>query len=237
MCFFNSPFSYSPVSHFILHIYTSTYAQTVRAKELRRLNVYLHCNAILRELIFAAGPIAVAVIIASFVYWFGQPLTVPQIFEITAFVNILRLPTNLLGQALKQMSDGLVSLSRLNRFLLLPTIPETEKKSSEINEVASIHIDNASFRWDLPDSTTTKDSSSISASTKDHLNKSVHQAFALHNLTLISRHPTELIGLIGQVGSGKSSLMAALLKEMPLLSGTCGITGNVAYCTQVRPLP
>jgi hypothetical protein len=25
-------------------------------------------------------------------------LTVPQIFEITAFVNILRLPTNLLGQ-------------------------------------------------------------------------------------------------------------------------------------------
>ena len=209
----------------------------MRAKELRRLNVYLHCNAILRELIFAAGPIAVAVIIASIVYWFRQPLSVPQIFEITAFVNILRLPTNLLGQALKQMSDGLVSLARLNRFLLLPTIPETEKRSSEVvNEQASIHIDNASFRWDLPDSTTKRDSSKKAKSSKDHLNKSLHQAFALHNLTLISRHPTELIGLIGQVGSGKSSLMAALLKEMPLLSGTCGITGNVAYCTQVRHL-
>ena len=208
----------------------------MRTKELRRLNIYLHCNAILRELIFAAGPIAVAVIIASVVYWFKQPLSVPQIFEITAFVNVLRLPTNLLGQALKQMSDGLVSLARLNRFLLLSTIPETDKKMSKENEKASIYIDNASFQWDAPDSTTKKDSPKALDSTKDHSNKSTHQAFALHNLTLISRHPTELIGLIGQVGSGKSSLMAALLKEMPLLSGTCGITGNVAYCTQVRHL-
>jgi hypothetical protein len=44
----------------------------VRAKELKRLNIYLHVNAFLRELIFAAGPIAVCVIIASIVYWFNQ---------------------------------------------------------------------------------------------------------------------------------------------------------------------
>ena len=95
----------------------------VRDEELKGLSNYLHMNSMLREVLFAAGPIAVVTIFSSLVYAFGKSLTVTQIFHITAFVNILRLPTNLLGQALKMCSDGYVSIKRLERFLLLPTLP------------------------------------------------------------------------------------------------------------------
>jgi ABC-type multidrug transport system fused ATPase/permease subunit len=42
----------------------------------------------------------------------------------------------------------------------------------------------------------------------------------------------ELIAVIGAVGSGKSSLIAGLLKEMPLASGSCELRGRVAFCSQ-----
>jgi ABC-type multidrug transport system fused ATPase/permease subunit len=64
------------------------------------------------------------VIFVSSVFAFGNSLSVVQIFRVLAFVNVLRLPTNLLGQALKTYNDALVSVVRLNRFFLLPTLPE-----------------------------------------------------------------------------------------------------------------
>ena len=37
---------------------------------------------------------------------------------------------------------------------------------------------------------------------------------------------------MGPVGSGKSSLVAALLGEMPLSAGSVAMTGQVSLCTQ-----
>lgn len=34
------------------------------------------------------------------------------------------------------------------------------------------------------------------------------------------------------LGSGKSSFLAALLKEMPLISGACETRGSISYCAQ-----
>lgn len=42
----------------------------------------------------------------------------------------------------------------------------------------------------------------------------------------------ELVAVVGQVGSGKSSLLLGLLGEMHKSTGSCGIRGTVAYCAQ-----
>lgn len=39
-------------------------------------------------------------------------------------------------------------------------------------------------------------------------------------------------GVIGQVGSGKSSLLQVILKELPVCGGTMGINGSLSYAGQ-----
>jgi ATP-binding cassette subfamily C (CFTR/MRP) protein 4 len=44
--------------------------------------------------------------------------------------------------------------------------------------------------------------------------------------------PGQLVGVIGAVGSGKSSLLLALLGEMPSIKGESGINGKIFYVSQ-----
>jgi ABC-type multidrug transport system fused ATPase/permease subunit len=136
----------------------------IRAKELDYLGGYLNYSSLLREALFAVGPFTALVIFVSRVYAFDRPLTLVQIFRVIAFINILRLPTNLLGQALKSSNDAVVSIARLNRFFLLPTLPEHKNKTfgGDIRLVdgsegkgdgwsenkARINVSNATFSWE-----------------------------------------------------------------------------------------
>ena len=45
----------------------------------------------------------------------------------------------------------------------------------------------------------------------------------------------QLIAIVGSVGSGKSSLLSAILNEMELISGRVNIKANksIAYCSQL----
>jgi ABC-type multidrug transport system fused ATPase/permease subunit len=56
-------------------------------------------------------------------------------------------------------------------------------------------------------------------------------------LTLISSinfeiHQGSLVALVGMVGSGKTSILSALLSEMNKLHGYVSICGNIAYVPQ-----
>lgn len=42
----------------------------------------------------------------------------------------------------------------------------------------------------------------------------------------------KLIGIIGPIGSGKSSLLQVLLRELPLDSGVLNVNGSVSYASQ-----
>lgn len=58
----------------------------------------------------------------------------------------------------------------------------------------------------------------------------------LHDITL-SVPKGALCIVVGAVGSGKSSLLAALMHEMNVVSGSNAVGGTVAFAAQVRAPP
>jgi ABC-type multidrug transport system fused ATPase/permease subunit len=225
----------------------------VRSKELRYLNIYLGLNSALRELLFIAGPFASIVVFTSLTHGFGQSINLVQMFRVTAFINVLRLPSSLLGQALKNLSDARVSAARLTRFFELPTLPSSSSDNSD-TLMPLIEIKDATFRWDgisrkvqkekyertfveimrskmtFKGNETAAEPIAPGADTETDSNSSEEDT--LKGINIVSNFPGELIALIGSVGSGKSSLISALLKEIPLKSGISTLNGRVAYCAQ-----
>jgi ATP-binding cassette subfamily C (CFTR/MRP) protein 1 len=57
-----------------------------------------------------------------------------------------------------------------------------------------------------------------------------HEEAILKDITLTVKEG-ELVGLVGQVGSGKSALITALMGEMKLTKGQFGVKGSIAYAS------
>jgi len=64
-------------------------------------------------------------------------------------------------------------------------------------------------------------------------NDEEEEPFSLSNIDLKFERGKRY-AIVGSVGSGKSSLLSALNREIGLKSGSFSVTGRIAYCTQ-RP--
>ncbi|XP_051242789.1 multidrug resistance-associated protein 1 isoform X4 [Dicentrarchus labrax] len=139
-------------------------------------------------------------------------LDAQKAFVSLALFNILRFPLNMLPMVISSMVQASVSLKRLRVFL---SHEELQEDSVEHKAVAgsphSISIVDGVFSWSRTESP------------------------ILKKLTV---HIPEgsLVAVVGHVGSGKSSLLSALLGEMDKLEGTVTVkvadTGWVAYVPQ-----
>lgn len=228
-----------------------------RKDELKQLNSYLNINGWLREILFVVQPLAVMAIYLTSLYGFNRPLKQVQIIKVISFLTITRFPLNLLGVALKSLKDGSVSLQRLQRFLLLPEIG-SGRDTAVMVEDPQISINNAVLSWGeaLPvtEASDVKQSSGyqpVGASLGDieltekravAAEAASKFSFALRILKFETTRRNELIAVVGSVGSGKSSLLSALLGEMPVrdtvravgLAGPGGVAvrGPISYCAQ-----
>lgn len=187
----------------------------VRDEETSKLWEYLVVNGMLRELLFVAIPLAAYIIFTTFAVLDDSGLTVVKVFRVLAYLNILRFPLNLFGEALKFLSDSSVSLHRLRDFFLLSTRPPLDRSCAK-GQDASITLSNASFAWGVAEG----DVAAVSPG-----------AFRLQDLDLTVR-AGELVAVIGSVGSGKSSFVSAILGEMARIKGSLHVSGRIAYASQ-----
>ncbi|XP_038063976.1 multidrug resistance-associated protein 4-like [Patiria miniata] len=112
-------------------------------------------------------------------------------------------------RAIQMRSECLVSIKRIQKFLLLKEIslPSVDPSDGP-HQNPGIHVQDLAGSWDE-----NLDNPSLS-----NINFDVSKG--------------ELLAVIGPVGSGKSSLLMALLKELPTISGKINIDGRVAYASQ-----
>ncbi|KAL2507648.1 ABC transporter C family member 14 [Forsythia ovata] len=139
----------------------------------------------------------------------GIPLAVGTVFTTTSLLKMLQEPIRTFPQAMISLSQAIISLQRLDRYM---TSQELVDKSVERVEGCggdiAVAVEDGAFTWD------------------DENGEEV-----VKNLNFEIRKG-ELAAIVGTVGSGKSSVLASILGEMKKLSGKVRVCGSTAYVAQ-----
>ncbi|KAJ8643276.1 hypothetical protein MRB53_005024 [Persea americana] len=150
-----------------------------------------------------------SVVLAGCAIFRSAPLNASTIFTVLATLRVMSEPVRMLPESLSMMIQVKVSLDRLNVFLLDDELREEDvKRIPHQNLNCSVRIQGGVFSWN-PDAT-------------------------LPTLKGIDLEITmgQKIAICGPVGSGKSSLLYALLGEIPKILGSVEILGSIAYVSQ-----
>ena len=180
----------------------------IRSVELESLKWVQYLDSFL-FLVWNSAPFLVAV--GSFVtYIYLDPLN-NVLDSKTAFVslslfNTLQAPFFLLPYSIQTIVQAFVSIKRINKFLNAKELDPENTSNNSLN--TSIVAKNAYFTWG------------------DKSDPPV-----LKNLNFIIKKGS-LTAVVGRVGSGKSSLLSALLGEMQKTNGFVNMDSSVAYVSQ-----
>ena len=174
----------------------------------------------------------------------GNGLDPAAVFSSLALFNALRMPLNLLPTVIAQTIDAWVSIQRLQEYLLAEETTDRVVLNEKLG--AAIQIDNGSFTWEQTSPESEKKSKSswkqkkldvvAAAAEKEQgpvptSNTAPILPFHLDAINLsVSRH--ELLAVVGSVGCGKSSLLAALAGDMRKIEGAITMSSRLAYCPQ-----
>ncbi|GLV41617.1 uncharacterized protein CBL_06846 [Carabus blaptoides fortunei] len=157
---------------------------------------------------------------------FGHNITAQKVFILTACFNVIKQSmTDFFASAITQLAEVDISIKRIHDFLMFEEtlrpieFKETDKKDNITDSLVKMEasekkrkrkgvvIKSASAKW-LPN---------LSDNT-------------LSNISLLASG--KLVAVIGPVGSGKTSLLHAILKELPLSMGSVEVNGTISYASQ-----
>jgi ATP-binding cassette, subfamily C (CFTR/MRP), member 1 len=182
-----------------------------------------------------------------------------RVFSSLALFNSLRMPLNLLPLVIGQVTDAQASLGRIQEFLLAEEQEDDIQWDLEMEN--AVEMDHASFTWERT-ATHEKDNAGLfqtksqlkaakaahkeekkadkaakkvnhpSSPTADSASDLTElEPFKLFDMDFTVKR-NELIAVIGTVGSGKSSLLAALAGDMRRTGGKIRLGASRAFCPQ-----
>ncbi|OWZ06925.1 Multidrug resistance protein ABC transporter [Phytophthora megakarya] len=171
---------------------------------MRRYNYLRLTNAVL---MFLAPTILNMVCFLVYIL-LDNTLDVATAFVILALTNACKMAFSIFANASVAVSEAITSTGRLSNFLVSGEVEESPHEFNLEHDKAIISFEDADFQW--VEDTPTPTLSNIS--------------FTLQ--------PGTLTVIVGPVGSGKSSLVNAILGEMHQLRGTRVVHGDAAYASQ-----
>ncbi|KAI9460421.1 P-loop containing nucleoside triphosphate hydrolase protein [Boletus coccyginus] len=188
----------------ILHV-----RNDLELKMLRKIGITTAMNTTLWggiPLIVAFSSFATASVFST------RPLTADVIFPAISLFMLLQFPLAMFSQVTSNVIEALVSVKRLSEFLHAEELQEDAVKRLEKpflsigDEVLSIK--DGEFQW---------------------TRNAIQPALEGINLTV---RKGELVGILGRVGAGKSSLLSAIIGDMRKMEGEIVLSGTVAYASQ-----
>eukprot|EP01065_Artemidia_motanka_P038578 TRINITY_DN4742_c0_g1_i1.p1 TRINITY_DN4742_c0_g1~~TRINITY_DN4742_c0_g1_i1.p1 ORF type:complete len:1315 (+),score=399.91 TRINITY_DN4742_c0_g1_i1:72-3947(+) len=209
-----------------------------RVKEARRAEMKkIRKSGLLRALNMAGYFLTTHVInfavFAIFVATGGE-LTPKRVFVSMMYVNVLRTSLTLfLPQAVQNGTEALVSLRRMQEFLMLD---EFQHSSVDEGLAHAVEFNGVSSRWgqgDGGESATLPRTGSavgmIAAERKDE--EAADRRLTLDSVSLQVKRG-DLVAVSGPVGSGKSSLLSAMAGELRCTSGSVRLGAGISLAAQ-----
>ncbi|PSN47512.1 hypothetical protein C0J52_02253 [Blattella germanica] len=172
-------------------------------------------------------------------------------FVVAAYFNIIKYTTvEFLPMAITQLAEASVSVKRIKSFLLYDEVKAFPSLNADIGKIPiKDSIDNIPYIdaisnekindiiKEKPASDYFKSKKSmdfsggirvnnVTAKWSEDLNENT-----LTNVSLDIK-PGGLVAVIGPVGAGKSSLLQAILRELPFSSGSIFVGGTISYASQ-----
>eukprot|EP00070_Physeter_catodon_P046583 XP_028353477.1 multidrug resistance-associated protein 4 isoform X6 [Physeter catodon] len=180
---------------------------SLRRKEISKILRSSYLRGMNLASFFVASKIIVFVTFTTYVL-LGSVVTASRVFVAVTLYGAVRLTVTLFfPSAVEKVSETVVSIRRIKNFLLLDEISQCNPQLPSDGKTIVDVQDFAAF-WDKASETPT-----------------------LQGLSFTVR-PRELLAVVGPVGAGKSSLLSAVLGELPPSQGLVRVHGRIAYVSQ-----
>ncbi|XP_028627445.1 multidrug resistance-associated protein 4 [Grammomys surdaster] len=179
----------------------------LRKKEISKILGSSYLRGMNMASFFIANKVILFVTFTTYVL-LGNEIKASHVFVAMTLYGAVRLTVTLFfPSAIERVSETFVSIRRIKNFLLLDELPQ--RKAQEPSDgKAIVHVQDFTAFWDKALDTPT-----------------------LQGLSFTAR-PGELLAVVGPVGAGKSSLLSAVLGELPPTSGLVSVHGRIAYVSQ-----
>ncbi|GFG33086.1 hypothetical protein Cfor_12110, partial [Coptotermes formosanus] len=203
----------------------SKLVNSTRKNEIHAIKTTSYIRGIVMSFIMFTTRVSTFVTVLSYVL-FGYQITAEKVFVLVSFYQLLRQTmTVFFPQGIAQVAEAQISIKRLQKFMLyeerdvetgmsvaenniVHTCDEASDMQNQGSEVLGVRITNVTAQW-MPQS---------------------HEK-TLSKVT-VDIKPGMLVAVIGPVGAGKSSLLQAILRELPLIEGTIEVGGTISYASQ-----
>uniref|UniRef100_A0A4D5R9Z5 ABC protein, subfamily ABCC n=1 Tax=Scolopendra viridis TaxID=118503 RepID=A0A4D5R9Z5_SCOVI len=175
----------------------------------------------------------------------GNNLTPAEAFTVIGGYTAIRFTFAIIPYSISSIAELIPSIARMKSVLLMEDKQPFMVKPPE--EDQAIFISQATLAWDIPQKTVKAKkknkkvkkrkelkhyvSEEEKVNLKENTEMNNHTISTLFSIDLILRKG-QLIGVCGSVGSGKSSLIAAILGQMRIVSGKIACQGKIAYAAQ-----
>ncbi|XP_044517360.1 ATP-binding cassette sub-family C member 12 isoform X2 [Gracilinanus agilis] len=180
-----------------------------------------------------------------------RKLTAPVAFSVISMFNVMKFSIAILPFSVKAVAEANVSLMRLKKILVNRSPPTYITQPEDANYV--LVLKNATLSWEhepsqiiIPRKEFNK-KKNLNSKKESGSETSVDMSQKFHGFTQPSEEEKtkpvlrkislavkkgEVLGICGNVGSGKSSLISAILGQMQLWNGSVALNGTVAYVSQ-----
>ncbi|KAM4606989.1 ATP-binding cassette sub-family C member 2 isoform 2-T2 [Polymixia lowei] len=184
-----------------------TQVEGIREKELTVMKKFAYLTSV-STFIFSCAPALVS--LATFAVFVGvssdNVLNAEKAFTAISLFNILRFPLAMLPMLIAAMVQTTVSRKRLEKFLGGDDL-DSDIVRHDPSFNTAVSVCDGTFTWE-------------------------REAEPVLKSVSLNIEPNRLVAVVGAVGSGKSSLISALLGEMHSVKGFVNIQGSVAYVPQ-----